>query len=134
MVQDVIGGHIPVGFTSPSSVMAHHRAGSLSMLAVTGKHRLVALPEVPTMTEAGVPGVEQLAWFSLFGPGGLPSSLARRIQGDVAVVLSEPEVLSRIRELGNEPGGEEPTAFASRIKTEFSMWRETAKVAGIEPE
>lgn len=134
MVQDVLGGHIPVGFTSPSPVMAQHRAGALRMLAVTGEHRLAILPEVPTMAEAGVPGVEQLAWFSLFGPGSMPPALTQRIRDDVAAVLAEPEVLSRIRDLASEPGGEEPAVFARRIRAELASWRETAKAAGIEPE
>lgn len=134
MIQELIGGHIPVGFTSPPSVMAHHRSGTLRMLAVTSERRLAALPDVPTMAEAGVPGVDQPGWFSLFGPGGLSPTLAQRIRDDVVAVLAESEVLSKIRELTGEPGGEEPAAFARRIKAELAKWRETAKAAGIEPE
>ncbi|NDH63021.1 MAG: tripartite tricarboxylate transporter substrate binding protein [Alphaproteobacteria bacterium] len=134
MMQELAGGHIPVGLTSPLTVMSHHRAGTLRMLAVSSGQRLTALPEVPTMAEVGAPGVDQSAWFALFGPGGLPPALARRIRDDVVAVLAEPETLAKIRDLASDPGGEPPDQFAQRIKKELVTWREIAKEAGIEPE
>lgn len=134
MLQELAGGHIPVGFTSPLTAMSHHRAGTLRILAVTGGRRLAVLPEVPTMAEVGVTGVDQVAWFSLFAPGGMPPLLVQRIHDDVAAVLAEPETLARIRDLASEPGGEAPAVFAQRISTELAMWREIAKEAGIVPE
>ena len=134
MMQELAGGHIPVGLTSPRTVMSHHRAGTLRMLAVSSGQRLTALPEVPTMAEVGAPGVDQSAWFALFGPGGLPPALARRIRDDVVAVLAEPETLAKIRDLASDPGGESPDQFAQRIKKELVTWREIAKEAGIEPE
>ena len=134
MMQELAGGHIPVGLTSPLTVMSHHRAGTLRMLAVSSGQRLTALPEVPTMAEVGAPGVDQSAWFALFGPGGLPPALARRIRDDVVAVLAEPETLAKIRDLASDPGGETPDQFAQRIKKELVTWREIAQEAGIEPE
>ena len=134
MLQELVGGHIPVGFSSPLSAMSHHRAGSLRMLAVTSEKRLALLPDVPTMAEAGVPGVDRPQWFSLFGPGNMPAALARRIRDDVVAVLAEPETLVRIRDLASEPGGETPEAFAQQIKSELAIWRDIAKSAGMEPE
>ena len=134
MMQELAGGHIPVGFTSPLTVMSHHRSGTLKMLAVSTDKRLEVLPEVPTMTEAGVPGVERSAWFALFGPGKMPADLARRICDDVVAVLAEPEMQAKIRDLAAIPGGEPPDAFARRISEELVVWRDTAKAAGIEPE
>jgi tripartite-type tricarboxylate transporter receptor subunit TctC len=104
------------------------------MLAVTSGKRLAALPEVPTMAESGVPGMDVWAWFSLFGPGGLPPALAKRLREDVVAVLAEPEVKTRIAELASEPGGEAPDVFAQRIKTELATWREIAREASIQPE
>lgn len=134
MLQELTGGHIPVGFTSPLTAMSHHRAGTLRMLAVTSGKRLATLPDVPTMTESGVPGMDVWAWFSLFGPGGLPPALTRRIRDDVAAVLAEPETVARIRDLASEPGGEAPEVFAGRVKKELATWREIAREAGIQPE
>ena len=134
MMQELLGGHIPVGFTSPLTAMSHHRSGTLRMLAVTSDKRLTVLPEVPTMAEAGVPGVDRPAWFALLGPGGMPAELTRRIRDDVAAVLGEPETLGKIRDLASEPGGEPPDVFTRRIGEELVVWRETAKAAGIEPE
>ena len=134
MMQELAGGHIPVGLTSPLTVMAQHRAGTLRMLAVSSGQRLATLPDMPTMAEIGAPGVDQSAWFALFAPGGLPPALAQRIRDDVVAVLAEPETLAKIRDLASEPGGEPPDRFAQRIKQELSTWREIAKEAGIEPE
>lgn len=134
MMQELAGGHIPVGFTSPLTVMSHHRSGTLKMLAVTTEKRLEVLPEVPTMAEAGVQGVDRSAWFAMFGPGRMPAELARRIRDDVVAVLAESEMQAKIRDLASEPGGEPPDAFAKRIGEELVVWRDTAKAAGIEPE
>ena len=134
MLQDLAGGHIPVGFTTPLSAISLHRAGSAKILAITSDRRLTVLPEVPTMQEVGVSGVTYRIWFSLFGPAGLPPALASKIREDVVAVLAEPEVVARIRELAGEPGGEAPDALAGRIRRELATWRETARVAGIEPE
>lgn len=134
MMQELAGGHIPVGFTSPLTVMSHHRAGTLRMLAVSSAKRLPGLEDIPTMAEAGVQGVDVSAWFSLFGPGKMSPALANRMRDDVVAVLAEPEMVAKIRDLSSLPGGEPPEAFARRIKKELATWGEIAKEAGIQPE
>ncbi len=134
MMQELIGGHIPVAFSTPLSTMSHHRAGTARILAISSKKRLAVIPDVPTMAEAGIKGVDQVNWFSMFGPGNLPAPLARGLQLDVANVLNEPEILARVRDLGAEPGGEPPDAFAAQIRRELALWAAVAKEAGIEPE
>jgi len=89
---------------------------------------------VPTMAEAGVPGVDRSAWFAMFGPGKMAAELAQRIRDDVVAVLAESEMQAKIRDLASEAGGEPPDAFAKRISEELVVWRDTAKAAGIEPE
>ena len=134
MMQDLIGGHIPVAFSTPLSTMSHHRAGTVRILAISSKKRLAVIADVPTMEEAGIKGVDQVNWFSLFGPGNLPAERARFLQTEMAAVLAEPETLAKVRDLGSEPGGEPPEAFAARVHEELAMWAVVAKEAGIEPE
>ena len=134
MMQDLIGGHIPVAFSTPLSTMSHHRAGTARILAISSKKRLAVIADVPTMEEAGIKGVDQVNWFSLFGPGNLPAERARFLQTEMAAVLAEPETLANVRDLGAEPGGEPPEAFAARVREELGMWSVVAKEAGIEPE
>jgi len=134
MMQDLIGGHIPIAFSTPLSTMSHHRAGTVRILAISSKKRLAVIADVPTMEEAGIKGVDQVNWFSLFGPGNLPAERARFLQTEMAAVLAEPETLAKVRDLGSEPGGEPPEAFAARVHEELGMWAVVAKEAGIEPE
>ncbi len=103
MMQELIGGHIPIAFSTPLSTMSHHHAGTARILAISSKKRLPVIPDVPTMEESGVMGVDQMNWFSLFGPGGMPPELARWLQSEMAAVLAEPETLARVRELGASP-------------------------------
>jgi tripartite-type tricarboxylate transporter receptor subunit TctC len=134
MMQEVAGGHIPVGFSTPLTAMSHHRAGTVRLLAVSSEKRLSAIPDVPTMAEAGIQGVDRVNSFALFGPGNMAPTLAKRIRDDVAAVLAEPATMAKIHDLASEPGGEEPDTFARRVKVELAGWRDTAKEAGIEPE
>jgi tripartite-type tricarboxylate transporter receptor subunit TctC len=134
MMQELIGGHIPVAFSTPLSTMAYHRAGTARILTISSKKRLAVIADVPTMEEAGIKGVDQVNWFSLFGPGNLPAERARFLQTEMAAVLAEPETLAKVRDLGSEPGGEPPEAFAARVREELGMWTVVAKEAGIEPE
>ncbi len=133
MMQELVGGHIPVGFTSPLTAMSQHRAGTLRMLAVSSSKRLPGLDDIPTMSEAGVP-IDQSAWFSLFGPGKMSPQLAQKMRDDVVAVLAEPEMQAKIRDLASLPGGETPDSFAKRVSRELVTWREIAKEAGIQPE
>lgn len=134
MIQELIGGHIPVGMTSPLTAMANHRSGLLRMLAVTTEKRLAVIPEVPTMAELGIPDMVRPGWFSLFGPSGMPPALVTKIHADCVAVLAEPEMRAKIADLASEPGGEPPDVFAARITAELKLWGDVAKLAGIQPE
>ena len=134
MLQELAGGHIPSGFTSPLTSMSYLQAGTVRMLALVADQRLEALPDVPTMAELGIKGMDRPGWFAMFGPGGMTPALTGRIYADAAAALADPAVVARIRALASTPGGEAPEAFAKRVKADMAVWGETAKLAGIVPE
>lgn len=100
---DVIGGQVPVFFGNVASTLQYVKQGKLRPLAVSGRQRSAALPEVPTGAEAGLPGFEMYEWNGLFAPAGTPAPVVERLSRAVQQALAAPEVKARIVELGGEP-------------------------------
>ncbi|WP_245638575.1 Bug family tripartite tricarboxylate transporter substrate binding protein [Hydrogenophaga palleronii] len=132
--QELIGGHVPMMIDSPTSTTIDlHRSGKLRILAVTGKTRLPALPDVPTLQEAGV----NLAidnFFGLYGPAGMPADVTNRIDRAVAQVLALPEVREKIQAAGlmTDHGG--PQELASVQASQLKRWEAPIKVSGFKVE
>src|SRR5207344_2201132 len=91
-VVDLISGRLDMQFATIAPTLANIRAGQLRALAVTSKNRVEALPEVPTMDAAGVPGYDAVLWFALVGPAGLPANIAARLNHEVIDVLNSPDM------------------------------------------
>ena len=117
---DLVGGQVTMSFDTTASSIGQIRAGKLRALAVAALHRAAALPQVPTTAEAGFAGVEMVTWYGLFGPPGLPRTLADKWQQDVARSLLLPDVKERIASLAGEPGGNRPDEFAAYIKDQHA--------------
>ncbi|KAA0911725.1 tripartite tricarboxylate transporter substrate binding protein [Pusillimonas sp. ANT_WB101] len=122
MLNDVIGGQIPVGFDNLPSSAGHINAGSLRALAVTSKERWPSFPEVPTMAESGVPGYELSAWFGLLAPAGTPDDIVKKLNVTIAAALKDPEVNNKLAAMGAQPVDNTPKQFAARIKAEVARW------------
>jgi tripartite-type tricarboxylate transporter receptor subunit TctC len=133
-VTDLVGGQIDVMFSPAETVMQHVQAGRLRALAVTSATRFAALPNLPTVAEAGVPGYEAVGWFGLFAPAATPKELVARISADANKVLADPAVKQKMLAAGAEPSGDTPEQFARFVRSEMDKWTRLMKERGINPE
>lgn len=128
---NLIAGHVDTGFSVVSTLGGPIRAGKLRGLAVAGPRRLAALPEIPTMAEAGLPGMEATVWNGLFAPAGTPQPVIALLQRQFAKTLNAPDIRDVIAASGAEPGGRPPEEFAEFVRTEIAKWGKVIKDAGI---
>jgi tripartite-type tricarboxylate transporter receptor subunit TctC len=133
-VTEMLSGRVPTGLSNTLTAIPHIEAGTLRALAVTGTRRAEALPKIPTIAEAGVPGYEALQWYGLLAPAGTPAAIVTRIAADVSAALRLPDVKERLAADGAEAVGSTPAAFAALIKEELDKWAKVARAAGIEPQ
>ena len=130
---DLIGGHVTTAYLSPVVIRDLVRAGQLRALAVAAPERLANLPDVPTMAEAGFPGVEGSGWNGIFVPPGTPPAVIARLQEEIAKVLRLKDVEEEAAQLGTQAGGEKPEEFAAYVRGEKEKWDKVAKDAGMKP-
>jgi tripartite-type tricarboxylate transporter receptor subunit TctC len=131
--QDLIGGQVPLMVDTAVETIEHHRAGKVRILAVTGAQRNRALPEVPTLKEAGI-DVTADAFFGLYGPPGMPSDVVQRIDRAVAEALRVPEVQERIYNLGLVPAHAGPAELAAIQAAHLKRWEGPIKASGFKAE
>jgi tripartite-type tricarboxylate transporter receptor subunit TctC len=130
---DMVGGTADVMFDNLPSSMQQIKAGKLTALAVTSATRSAALPDVPTVEEAGGPslkGYEASSWFGLLAPAGTPPEIISRIQQEVAKSLSTPGVKSKLEAQGAVPSGNTPAEFTAHIEREHAKWAKVVKASG----
>jgi len=129
-VSDLLGGQISVMFDNMPSAIQHVKGGKLRALAVTTAKRSPALPDVPTIAEAGVPGYEATSWFGLLAPAGTPAPIVAKLNAAILKALADPEVKKKLAEQGAESHGEKPEEFAAFIKSETAKWGKVVKESG----
>jgi tripartite-type tricarboxylate transporter receptor subunit TctC len=133
-VIDMMGGRLDMQFaTIPPSIQTI-RAGQLRALAVTGKKRVEALPDTPTMAEAGVPGYDATLWFALVAPAKFPAGLASRLNHEVADVLDAPDMKDLLAQQGLLAEAGPPELLTAQIRSDIGKWREVIAKAGITAE
>ena len=130
-VKDLIGGQIDVMFAPGETVMPQVKAGRLRALAVTSARRATAIPELPTVAEAGVPGYEAIGWFGLLAPAATPRAVIEKLSRDANAVLANPEVRTKMLALGAEPSGDTPEQFARFIHADQAKWTKLIQERGI---
>jgi len=129
-VNDLLGNHIAIMFDNMPSAISHVKAGKLRPLAVTTAQRSPALPDVPTIAEAGVPGYEATSWFGLLAPAGTPAPVVTKLNAAILKALADPDVKKKLLEQGAEPAGETPAQFAAFIASETVKWGKIVKQSG----
>jgi tripartite-type tricarboxylate transporter receptor subunit TctC len=131
---DLVSGRVDVMFDHLPSVLPHIRTGKLRALAIAGRQRASALPQLPTLAELGVPGVEVSSWFGLLAPAGTPEAIVQRLQAEVSTILASEDVKAQLRAIGAEPVGSTAKEFANVIQADSKKWADLIKAAGITAE
>jgi len=130
-ITSTIGGHTPILFTSISTAAGHIKQGTVRALAVTGARRSPALPEVPTLAEAGAAGQESEIILGVLVPGATPQEVIDRLHREIVRIVALPDVRGRLSALGFEPIASTPKEFADRIKWEIDKWAKVIRAADI---
>jgi len=134
-VADVIGGHVPIMFTTISSGMSHVKDGRLKALGVTSKQRVASLPDVPTMVELGYPKTQTSSWQGIMVPAGTPQAIVQKLYGAVVAAAQAPEVVKRIAEEGAFPvTSKSQEEFKAYLEAETARWSAVIKETGAMPE
>jgi tripartite-type tricarboxylate transporter receptor subunit TctC len=128
---DVIGGQVPAFFSGVASGAAQIKAGKLRALGVTTAQRSAALPDVPSIAEAGVAGYEVDGWYGLLAPKATPAAVIRRLNTELAAVLSMDEIRERLLAAGVDARASSPAEFHARIARDIIRWSEIVKTARI---
>ncbi len=129
-VADLLGGQTSIMFDNMPSAIPHVKGGKLRAIAVTTATRSPALPDVPTIAEAGVPGYEATSWFGLLAPAGTPPAVVAQLNGAILKALADPDVKTKLAEQGAEPHPEKPEQFAAFIGSETAKWGKVVKESG----
>lgn len=132
-VRAMIGGEVQCVLTPMPTVFGHIKAGRLRALAVSGKKPSSALPDLPTISEAGVPGYEFSTWYGLLAPAGTPEAIINRLNDATRKALSDADLRKKLQTAGLDPQPTSPKEFGKLIRSEIEKWREVIAEAGIEP-
>ena len=133
-INDVMGGRVTAMLVNFLSAKPQIDGGTLRALAMSSAKRSPFMPDLPTISESGVPGFEAIQWFGLLAPAGTPKAIVDRFQKETARILETPVMKERLAIEGAEPVGNKPEEFAALIKEEMAKWSDVAKAAGIKPE
>jgi tripartite-type tricarboxylate transporter receptor subunit TctC len=128
---DLIAGNVDASFQNLGSITQHVKAGKMKLLAVTGAARDPAAPNVPTLTEAGVPGIEVYSWQAFVAPKGLPQNVKDRLQPALIAAIKHPDVVKRFNEMGFEVVGNSPAEFSKFLNEELARWKQVVDAGGI---
>jgi tripartite-type tricarboxylate transporter receptor subunit TctC len=133
-VMDVLGNQIPLAVADLPASLQHIKAGKLVAYAVTSPQRLPVLPDVPTVSEAGLAGYDSTGWFGVVAPAGTPPAIVARLNAEINAALQDEQIKSSMRNLGVEPAPGTPESFEAYIRAETVKWADVIKRANIKLE
>ncbi len=131
LLPDLLAGRIAAAFPNISVVLQLVQDGKLRALAITSRRRATAMPDVPTMSEAGLPAIDADAWFGLMAPAGTPAPIVERLHREAVRILGQGDVRKRLADLGMAVVANSPAEFAAHIKSDTDRWTKVIKAAGI---
>ncbi len=133
-VNALLAGHVQMIFTAPGSIAQHIKTGRVVPIGVTSLARLTGYPEIPTISEAGLPGFDVSSVFGVLVPGQTPKHIIQRINGELLQVLKYADVRERIASLSFEPVGSSPEEYTASVMADLEKYARVVKAAGIQPE
>jgi len=128
---DLLGGQIQMAFSSVPAVLPHIKAGRLVALGVGSAKRSPALPNIPTIAEAGVPGYEYTTWYGIFAPAKTPRTLIARLNAEIVKAMETPDIKDRFTALGGDPDPGTPEELRAYMANESAKWAKIIKAANI---
>lgn len=131
---NLVGGQVELMFGNLTAALPHIRSGRLRALAVTGKERSLAAPELPTVTEAGLPGYVVIVWFGVLAPAATPREIVERLNRELVRAMSTADIRERLAGEGSTPATNTPEEFAALVRTEVAMWNKVIRDAKISAE
>jgi tripartite-type tricarboxylate transporter receptor subunit TctC len=134
VIPDLLGGHIPMTFSSMPPSMPYVKTGKLRALGIASTTRSPAAPEVPTMTEAGAPGFVATNWFAYFVPTGTPSSVISVLNAEISRALKHEDVRAKLLVLGLETRGTTPDELGKFVRDESEKFAKLVKASGLKTE
>jgi tripartite-type tricarboxylate transporter receptor subunit TctC len=130
-VPAMLSNESQLGFSPPTTVVQHIKAGKLKAIAQSGTRRGSALPDVPTVTEAGFPDATYVGWVGFFAPGGTPREILNRLSSEVSRTLKMPDVAPRVPTWGGEAAGTTPDEFAAKYRSDIALYAKIIKQANV---
>ena len=131
-MSDLLAGRVQLMFDNLPTVLAHIRSGKLRALAVAGDKRARALPDLPTLAEAGVPGVEVGSWFGVLAPGGTPDAIVATLTREIGKAVAADDAKARMEAMGAEPAYLAPGDFARLMRADTEKWAKLVKATGAQ--
>ena len=131
---DMFGGVLDTAWANPATARTHLQAGKIKVLGIIGSRRVGTIPAVPTFTEQGFDGFGLDSWMGFFAPARTPATVSDKLVTALREITQSAEVRSKLLDMGFEPLGGTPEAFAAGLKTEYPVWAGLVKAAGVMPE
>jgi tripartite-type tricarboxylate transporter receptor subunit TctC len=130
-MQDVLAGNVHLVFIGIPAAAPHIKAGKLRALALVAPQRSAALPDVPTVAEAGLAQFEVTTWYGVLAPAGTPKNVISRLNAELVKIMHSPELKEKLAATGTEPLTSTPEEFAAYIKREIAKWGDVVRKAGV---